>query len=361
MLKNLVSNLKNIDLERIQAWLSGIKPQRQNCKDGAAETKSEKEPALDTSSSLMKILMGDAGIIGEYHFPSELIGGTCPRVAGEEESIVWNAAAEVCDTERVHVVWQSVENRIWYLAIRSEELASYANTWCPFASMLPGMKNAAMPPVCYTHYSDETATLMTITADSLQIIRGTTTVVRAKAERAARELNNAPIIELTPDRIMELEPVPWYSLSLFENRARRILAAVAVFSALGLATLSLLVWLIASMGLIAAKHDLNNAMDRARTKSMALMRTAETLRISPVRDQLAKFSELNDKLLAVNGYLEVYEIKDSKTRWRAYVPVSTTADRITDMGGKTIDTTDHGVAIGNDAEIEYEASKLGNR
>ena len=38
-----------------------------------------------------------------------------------------------------------------------------------------------------------------------------------------------------------------------------------------------------------------------------------------------------DKLLAmkeVNGFLDVYEIKGGKTRWRAVVPSNVTADRI---------------------------------
>lgn len=312
-----------------------------------------------SASSLTRVLAGGIGTLGEYYFPSELIGGTCPRIAGEEEEIVWNAAAEACDTERIHVVWHSVENKIWYLAVRSSELASHAATWCPFASLLPGMKEAPPPPVCYTHYSDETATMMAVTAESLQIYRGTTLVVRAKAERTARELGNVPVIELVPDRILQLTPVPWYSVSLFEDRARRILAALAAFTAIVFATLSFFVWLLASMSLITARHDLSEAQARTRDKMMQLMGTVEHLRASPMREQLAKFSDLNDGLLAVNGFLQVYEIKDGKTRWRAVLPANVTADRVTGLGGKTIETTPQGVAVGNAAEIEYEASGEG--
>lgn len=309
-----------------------------------------------TASSLMRVLTGGIGMLGEYYFPSELIGGTCPRIVGEEEQIVWNAAAEACDTERVHVVWQSVENKIWYLAVRSSELASDGGTWCPFASLLPGMKDAAPLPVCYTYYSDETATMMVLTHDGLQIYRGTILVVRAKAERTSRELGNVPIIDLVPDRILQLTPVPWYSLSLFEERARRLLAAFAVLTAIGLITLSFFVWLLASMSLLSAQHSLKDAQDRTRDKTMELMGTVEHLRASPMREQLAKFTELNDGLIAVNGYLEVYEIKDGKTRWRAIIPTNVTADRINELGGKTIETTAQGVAVGNTTEIEYEAA-----
>jgi hypothetical protein len=294
--------------------------------------------------------------MGEYHFPSELIGGCCPRVVGEEESIAWNSAAEACDSERIHVVWQSFENKIWYIAVRSSELASYANTWCPFASFLPGMKDAAPSPMCYTFYGDEMATLMAITADTLQIYRGTTLVVRAKAERTARELGNAPIVEVVPDRIAKLTPVPWYSSSLFEDRARRILAAASVFAAITFAMIAFLIWLTASMSLIASKHNLSEVAARTRSKTEELLRITEKIRVSPMREQLAKFAELNDGLLAINGYLEVYEIKDGKTRWRAVIPANITADRINDIGGKTIETTPDGVAIGNAAQIEFETS-----
>ena len=80
-----------------------------------------------------------------------------------------------------------------------------------------------------------------------------------------------------------------------------------------------------------------------------------------MRDQLATFANVNDGLLTVNGFLEVYEIKDGKARWRAIVPTNVTADKIDDIGGKTIETTPNGVAVGNAAEIEYENAKNGKK
>ena len=311
----------------------------------------------ESSSSMIKALLGTPGYVGDPYFPPDLIGGTCPRIAGEEEEIVWNAAAEACDSERVHVVWQSFENRIWYLAIKSSELASKPGSWCPLASLLPTMKDAAVPPVCYTYFGEEIAVLMLITADGLQVFRGTGPIVRAKAERTARELGQIQIVNLDIDSVEKLTPVPWYSVSLFEDRARRVLATLSVLASLIVAGLSFLVWLSASMSLLASRHELADALGRTQSKSMELMREAEATRASPLRDQMEKFLGVNDSLLALNGFLNVYEIKDKKTRWRAVVPPSATADRITAIGGKNIEATDKGVAIGNDAEIEYEASK----
>ncbi|MDR3450536.1 MAG: hypothetical protein P4M15_12480 [Alphaproteobacteria bacterium] len=317
----------------------------------------------ESSNSMMRALMGSVGVIGDFYFPADVIGGTCPRIAGDEEEIVWNAAAEACDTERVHVVWQSFESRIWYLAVRSQELASQANSWCPFASLLPAMKDAAMPPVCYTYFGEEVAAMMIVTTDGLQIFRGTSPIVRAKAERTARELGNAPIINLDSDRIEALTPTPWYSLSLFESRARRILATLSVLMALFVTGFSFLVYLTASMSLVASQHNLAEALSQTQDKSMALMAEVEKTRSSPMRDQIGEFLRINDGLLALNGFLNVYEIKDgSKARWRATVPPSATADRIQALGGMTLETDDQGnVAIGNMIEKQFELKQKEKR
>lgn len=320
-------------------------------------------PVVDSGmkSSLSKVLVSAPGMLGEYYFPSELIGGCCPRVAGKEEEIVWNAAAEACDSERVHVIWQAIENRIWYVAVRSAELASHPNTWCPFGSLLPGMKDAQSAPVVYTYFSDEAATMMTVMNDGLQIHRGMSSVVRAKAERMARELGDAPVIELIPERILKLTPAPWYSISLFEDRARRILATMSVMVALTLTALTFFLWLLTALVILGTKANLASAQHRTEEKTTEILRTAEELRSSPIRDQLAGFANINDGLLGVNGFLEVYEIKTGKTRWRAIVPTNVTADRIAGMQGKTIETTKDGVAVGNQEEIDFETAKGGKK
>ncbi len=325
--------------------------------DGEAVDHVKIQPKAEntsTSSSLFRSLLKGVGVVTEYYFPSEIVGGTCPRVVGEEEEIVWNAAAEACDTERVHVVWHSDEKRVWYLAIRSSELASHATSWCPFGAILPGAKGAKPPPVCYTYFGEESATAMIITPDTLQIFRGTSPVIRAKVERASRELGAAPIVDLTPDSIIELTPVPWYSMSLLEDQSRRILAMISVACALGLAAATFLVWFTASMSLIATRHDMGETQMRTQQKATDLLANAQQLKASPIRDQLAKFTEVNDGLLTIGGLLEVYEIKDNKTRWRAVIPSNITGDRIAELGGKSIETTDKGMAIGNAAQIDYE-------
>lgn len=312
----------------------------------------------ESSNSMIKALTGSVGEVGDFYFPPDLIGGICPRIVGEEEEIVWNAAAEACDSERVHVVWQSAENYIWYLAVRSADLASHAQSWCPLAALLPKEKDLADLPICYTYFGEELAVLMVVMSDEMHIFRGTAAVVRAKAERMARELGEkAHLVNIDPFRIGQMTPVPWYSATLFEDRARRILATTSVLVSLAIVGLSFLVWLSASMTMISARHDLTETLERTRSKSMQLLHRAEELRSSPLREQVEKFLNINDGLLSLNGFLTIYNIDEKGTRWRAVVPPSATADRISAMGGKNIESNDQGVSIGNDAQIEFEANK----
>jgi hypothetical protein len=351
-----------IDPAKITLWSKkdiSLDPEDPEVVAAKALRKKETQDAL---SSMSKVLTGPLTVIGDFYFPTELIGGTCPHIPGEEEEIVWNAAAEACDTERVHVVWHVMGSRIYYLAVRSTDLASHPNTWCPFASLLPGGKGVLAPPVCYTYYGEEMATVMTITSDSLQIYRGTPLVVRAKAERIAREMNNAPIIELIPEKIADFVPVQWYSMSLFVDRARRILAALAVLTALGLTVLAFIVWLFAGMAMVATKTDLAETHKRTQEKTLQLLRTVEELHASPMRKQLADFARINDGLLALNGFLVTYTLEGGKLRWRAIVPANVTADHINELGGKSIEPLpDGGVAIGNPAEVEFEIANPGRK
>ena len=352
-------------IKRLNAIFLSNKKRKGNLDDDAPEV-AEPTPEAKTASafemsgsstSMIRSLIGATEMDEDYFFPADLLGGTCPRIPGEEEEIVWNAAAECCDSERVHVVWQAVGNRIWYLAIRSGDLASRPNSWCPLSSLLPTAKDIEKLPLCYTYFGEEIAILMVITAEELNVFRGTTPVVRAKAERTGRELGVTTVINLDPYRISQLTPVPWYSVSLFENRARRILATVSVFVSLLVIGVSFAVWLFTSMSMIASRHELAETLQRTHMKSIQVLRQVENVRSSPLRDQVEKFLSVNDGLLGLNGFLDVYEIKDKVTRWRASVPPSATADRITAMGAKNIGTTEQGAIIGNDAEIEYEATK----
>lgn len=343
-----------LDPEKLQFWKKAASEEGQDL-----ATEAEKKapiPVIDTTSSSARALGGSITLIDEFYFPPDIIGGMCPQVPGEEEETAWNAAAEACDSERVHIVWQSFDSRVWYLAIRSSELASHPNSWCPFAALLPGMKEALTPPVCYTYYGDDIASMMTVTEDGLHIYRGTNPIVRAKAERTARELGNASLIDLTPERIVAYEPVPWYSVSLFEDQSRRILALVSVAVSMALTGLSFMVWLTAAISLVAARQDLTDAVARTEAKTRDVLTQAQNLKATPVRDAMTKFVDLNEKLLDLNGYLEGYVIKDNKVRWRATVPSNITADRINALEGKTIDTVATGTVIGNAAEIEYEAT-----
>lgn len=325
---------------------------------GASSSK-ESESASESSTSLMASLIGHVGDVEDYFFPPDLIGGVCPRVPGQEEAIVWNAAVEACDSERVRVVWQASGSYIWYLAVKSSDLASYTNSWCPLAALLPTSKDLSSLPKCYTYFGEELAILMVVATDELHVFRGTAAVIKAKAERMAREYGNksspVDIVNIDLFRIGQMTPVPWYSVSLFEDRVRRILSTVSVLVSLTIVGVSFAVWLLASMAMVSARHDLTDAQERTKLKTMKLLKDAENVRSSPAREQIEKFLTVNEGLLSLNGFLTFYDISGNKTRWKAIVPPSATGDRISAMGGKSLETNDKGSIIANDAQIEFEA------
>lgn len=281
----------------------------------------------------------------KIYFPQELIGGVCPWVPGQEDDIVWRAAAAACGAERIHAVWQVYKDKIFYLAIKSEEMSSHYNSWCPFSALLPGMTDAVPAPVCYTYYSNGSAAMMIITPDNLQIYRGITLIARAKAERASRELNNAPIIELTPDRISHLMPSPWYSVSLFEDRSRRILAAVSVISALAFAGLAFLIWLYASYSFISSRVTIASHQDHLEGNVSKFSQTIDIMRSNPLHQQLADFVRVNDGLLSLDGLMLTYEIKNGEPYWRASVNSSLSPDILKSLDAVNIESAPNGKII----------------
>lgn len=292
-----------------------------------------------------------------FYFPADLIGGSCPQVKGEEELVAWNAAAEACDSERIHFVWRVHEGRVWYLAVRSADLASSPHSWCPFASLLPGMAEAKLPPVIYVYYSDEAAIMMVVTVDSLQIIRGTTSIIRAKAERIARDMGGAEIVSLIPDSIVKLKAVSWESLSLMENRARRFYAFASIMSALAITIVSFLVWFMASLAQLTYDSNLKELSLRTNNTVMQLQMAAMDLRTSSLREQMASFNQLNENLVGVEGWLKRYYVEGNQVKWWAVVPANLTADRIQDLKAQMIESSDAGTIIANSKDAVVSKSQ----
>ncbi len=310
--------------------------------------------ALKTLFEKCRVLTGSVGEAVNIYFPNDLIGGHCVRVKGDEDQTVWQAAVEACGSERVTIVWRAVENSIWYLAVKSEDLASHANSWCPLAALLPGEKDRPMLPVCYTHYGtyfgEDIAILMVVKPNDLRLHRSTPLIIRAKAERTARELGeNTKIIDIDLARIEKMAPIPWRSLSLFEDRARRVLSAVSILASLTIAGAAFAVWLLAQMEMLSPTRVKADAF----AKATQLIKEAEDLRVSPLRRDLKNFMDVNDGVLSLDGFLSVYDLTEGRARWRASVPPGTPEDRLEAFDAKIIDAGDAAVTIGNQAEIEF--------
>ncbi len=301
----------------------------------------------------LRALTGPVDEAANIYFPGDLVGGFCARTEGDEPRLVWNAATEACGSERVVVAWRSVGNGIWYLAAKSEDLASHVHSWCPLAALLPSEKNKTILPVCYTHYGtyfgEDIALLMVVKPNDLRIYRSTPVIIRAKAERTARELGEGTkIIDIDLARIERMTPAPWRSMSLFEDRARRILSAFSVFASLAVAGAAFAVWLYAQVDILSSTR----ANDRAEARSAGIVARAEDLRVSPLRRELKNLLDVNEGVLSVDGYLSVYELQEGAVRWRASAPAGTDAARLAAFNAKIIEAGDAALLIGNEAEFQ---------
>ncbi len=334
--------------QRMQTTLAGFK---QDAERIAATAEQAADLAdAQTNQAGRRGFFGGTAALDDYYFPNELTGGVCPRVAGQEREIAWHAAAEACDSERIHLVWSVTEDKVWYLAARAAEFASRPHTWCPFAPLLPGQVNALPAPICYTYYSDEAAVMMTVTDDALQVHRGTSAVVRAKADRLSRDLGGAKLLTVDAEMIVKLAPVAWHSVALFDDRLRRLLTLLVVATGLTFATIAFFSWLLASVVIVQQQRRLDDVHERTQQKTAALMEIVERMRASTLREQAARLAELNDGLVQVGGWMKFYQIRGGKVRWRALVPPSVTGDKIKELGGQLLSATEKGVLIGTDDE-----------
>jgi len=314
---------------------------------GGSQTAVEKASSfLSSFAANNTALVG--GITGEkstIFYPPELIGGSAPYVAGQEDEMAWQAGAESADSERVHYTWSVHNNTLWYLAVRSSDMSSAVNSWCPFAALLPGMPQAQAGPIVYLHQDDEAAMMMTIAPNMLQVHRGAAMVIQARAERMSSELGGAPIVALRPDFVDQLDPVEWRSASLMEDKARRFLATAAVATGLLIGVVAFVVWVLASLAVMGISHNVENAKQQASASAQQLLTQATNLRASALRTQIAKFIELNDGLIQIGGWLQEYRIEKGKVKWSAMLPSGVTGEKISALGGVTKEITDDGVVI----------------
>lgn len=297
------------------------------------------------NTALSAALIGVSNEPTEIYFPSDLIGGCAPHVEGQENEMAWQAGAEAADSERLHYAWSVHDGTLWYLAIRSSDLASHSNSWCPFVALLPGMPKAEPAPVVYIYEDDESATIMSVADNSLHVHRGAITVIQAKAERVAEELGGARIVPLRPEMLDALPPVSWQSASLLEDKARRFLATVAVATGLMVATIAFVVWVLASLATLGVSSKVEEAKSNAAQASQQLLDQASSLRVSTLRNDIAKFIDLNDSLLSIGGWLQEYRIDHGVKKWTATLPVGITGERISQIGGRTKEVTDAGTIV----------------
>jgi hypothetical protein len=317
---------------------------------GGSQTAVEKASSFlsgfaSKNTALTAALLGTGGNNTETFYPAEMIGGNAPHVPGQEDEMAWQAGVEAADSERLHYVWSVKDGMLWYIAVQSADLSSHATSWCPFAALLPGMPQAEESPVIYMHVADEASMIMSVGQTTLQVHRGANMIIQAKAERIAHDLGGARIINLMPDYVDKLEPVQWRSASLLEDKARRFMATVAAGIGIVIASVAFVIWVLSGLATLGISHSVEESKIKAAQASQDLLQQATTLRVSTLRNQIAKFVDVNDGLIKVGGWLQEYKIDKNKVGWIAVVPAGITSEKINEIGAKTKEVTDAGVIV----------------
>jgi len=307
-------------------------------------------PAASAASSvaLFSESVFGAAEAGNLWIPPNLIGGRIPHVPNREDEMVWQVASEACDTERVHYVWSAHEGAVWYLAAPSADFASASGTWCVLAALLPGTQGSRPGPLCYMLKDRDAAILLVVGRDHLNVFRNDVPTIVAKAERVAEDLGGVDVVDVLP-LFEQLRRVEWRSASRLEDQQRRSLTRTGVIAGLGVAALAAVVWLGALAGVALARSENEQAIVLANQSATKLLQDASGLAISPARRQLIDLMDLNERLLRIGGWLQVYQIskENGGTSWKAIVPPTVTADVIEEMGGKTVEEAVGGYLVQN--------------
>jgi len=270
------------------------------------------------------------------YVPLDIAAGTVPRVPGHEESAVYNAAAVVVGRERVVVRHSGHGDLTWYIAAAGADLANNADSWCPFAAVLPGMPDAVPAPAIYTCTQGEVTFALLVLGDSMRLVQDNKAPMQLWVERAARD-HGAQVVPLD-DRAADLRPTPWRSISLAEERAARTVVVGVSMVGVAAAALGAAIWVSALSGMAALRVDVEEARADADATTAELLSQATALGVGATQERIAEFHRVNAAVLRLNGQDLSFDgaPKGGGVRWSARVPSGVTGNVIQDLGARTV-------------------------
>ena len=269
----------------------------------------------DLSASLAgekNIFTGDL----KPYLPSELVGGSIPHIPGMEDEAVWNAASQACATEKVHYVYTTDDNKIWYLACPSNALASSPDSWCPLAAALPGNSEYWDRETVYLYEQEGIASALRWDHETnrMQIYLGASRTILPRLQSM-----EANFVTINPQ---VAKVVPWRNRQLMTERLSRATARMLLVS--GVVVACGLLALMAGQYILTAVVDRKLESVRAASDQASMdimMKAAESTR-SDVLNGVVRLQELLDDLSKIDGTLVKYEVKGTSITWEALVPAA---------------------------------------
>lgn len=250
------------------------------------------------------------------HLPLDIVGGSVPYDPGRQEQDIIKAASMALGTERIVFHYSVFDNRCWYLAIPSSELADNPYAWCPLANALPGGDAFIDKDHCYIYEQDDVAAALSWNRSNgrMEVFAGAAKMVLPKLKTLQK-----PMKHLKAD---ELSPIIWFNHRLNQEKQSKRTASLFLMSGLCLLILSFAYGIFIHTKFLFENEALGREKQETVSQSVHLIEKTKSLYKKSPEFYFFEYFSLQEKVQALGGELESYKIgNDGKARiFKARIP-----------------------------------------
>lgn len=283
-----------------------------------ADTKTT-QAGKGVKAGVLDRIAGDASAMRKFFtpfLPAEMVAGTIPHIAGDEDESVWNAAVQACGTERVVYTYTVEDGRCWYMAAPASVVASNPDSWCPLAAALPGNSEHWDRETVYLYEEDGHAGALRWDQETgrMQLFLGASRTILPKIQTM-----DANFVTINPETA---DVYPWKNRELRVDMLSRAVGKMLVISGIVVGIIAALYIL----GMFAVANFIRPQLDRTKAEteqaSMQLLKSATQSLENDAIKHIFRVQELLDTLVQIEGTLVRYEVSANGkvVEWEALVP-----------------------------------------